>query len=131
FWVCSNSKPETRNSKLLHAVRLVTAQRKILSQGVTLPIVGQQNSPQIRMPIEDHSEQIICFPFVPISRAPDAGNRRHMSIVLVQYDFQPNPVARRNRKEMIVDFKARLLFRTAIEAAKIGQAVELETRRRL
>src|SRR5712692_1011166 len=76
------------NLKLLQAIRFVTAQRKVFSERVPLPIVRQENSTQVRMAVENNAEQIVCLSFVPIRGAPDTSHRRHVSIVFVQQHLQ-------------------------------------------
>src|SRR6266516_765228 len=69
------------------AVGLISAQRKIFAQRMTFPVIRQEYAAQIGMPVEDHAEQIIGLPLVPVCRAPNSGNARHVNIILVQHDF--------------------------------------------
>src|SRR2546423_743121 len=117
LWPCS----------LLQRIRLVTSQRKIFSQRMSLPIVRQKNAAQIRMIVENYSKQIVSLAFVPICPAPDAGNARHVRVILVQNNFQADAMELRSRKKVIVDFKARLFFRSAIKAAQIRKEIEFQT----
>ena len=63
---------------------------------MSLPIVGQENAAQVRMIIKNHSEQVVSFSFVPIGCAPDAGNTRHVRIILTQHYFQTHSVMLRS-----------------------------------
>src|SRR2546423_11109719 len=74
-------------ANLFQAVRLVTSQRKIFSQRMSLPIVRQKNAAQIGMIVENYSKQIVSLAFVPICRAPNAGHARHVRVILVQNNF--------------------------------------------
>src|SRR5207253_6255859 len=104
---------------LLQRIRLVTSQRKVLSQSMSLPVVGQEDAAQIWMIAEDHSKQIVGFAFVPIRGAPHARNARHVRVSFVKQHFQPDAVMLRCRKQMVVDFKTRLFFRSAIKSAEV------------
>src|SRR5688572_25289605 len=64
-------------SALLQAVRFITAQRKILAQRVSLPILRQQNAAQIRMPIKNDAKHVERLALVPVCRLPNAGDGRH------------------------------------------------------
>ena len=77
---------------------------------MALPIVGQKNSSQVRMAVEDDAEQIERFAFVPVGCAPDAGDGRHVRVVFVQQNFQTQAMMLRCRKQMIVDFETRIFF---------------------
>ena len=78
--------------ELVHAVWLVAAQRIILSQCVSVEIARQQNAAEIRMTIEDHSEQIECLALMPIGGLPKCRDGRDVRIVLAQKNFQPKSV---------------------------------------
>src|SRR5712691_2672586 len=83
-----NLRLETSNLKLLQRIRLIAAQRKILAQGVSLPIVRQKNPAQVRMSIKNYSKEIKRFALVPVGCAPHGGNGRNVRIVFVQHDLQ-------------------------------------------
>ena len=51
---------------------------------MSLPIVRQQNAAEIRMPIENHTEEIECLPLVPVRCSPNACDTRHVSVFLIQ-----------------------------------------------
>src|SRR5258708_3379818 len=95
---------------------------------MTLPVIRQKNAAQIRMTIKDHAEQIKSLSLVPIRGPPNATHGRNMDVVLAQYHFQTNPLIVGGREQMIVNFKPRFLFGTAIEATQIGEKVKLKTR---
>lgn len=98
---------------------------------MSLPVVGQEDAPQIGMIIEDDSEQIVSLSLVPIRSAPDTGYSGHMGVVFAKDDLQTNPMMPGGREQMIVNFETRLFFRPAIKATQISQEVELQTRRGL
>src|ERR1044072_428708 len=68
---------------LFQAIRLVTSQRKIFSQRISLPIVRQENATQIRVIIENHSKQIVSFALMPIRCSPDGGDTRCVRVVFI------------------------------------------------
>src|SRR4051812_15367370 len=43
----------------------------ILAQGKTFPVVRAQNSPQVRMSVEDNAEQVERLALMPIRRGPE------------------------------------------------------------
>src|SRR5436190_22913225 len=91
----------------LQAIRLIPSQRKIFSQRMPLPIVGQQDAAQIRMLVEDHTEQIVGLAFMPVGSAPDTGNAWHMWVFLVQKYLEPDAMKPGRGKQMIVELKER------------------------
>ena len=91
---------------------------------MALPVVRQQYATQVRMSVEDNTEEIVSFALMPVCRAPNAGNGRHVNVAFIQKDFQPEPVVLRGGEQMIVDFKARLLFNAAVSAANVGEEIE-------
>src|SRR5438876_4953688 len=117
---------ETLIANLSQAVRLISTQRKVLAQRMTFPIIRQKYAAQIRVPIEDHAEQIVCLALVPVCRTPNCRNGRHMNVVVVQYDFQPQSMMPGGGEEMIVNFKTRLFLRTSIDTAKIRKKIEFQ-----
>src|SRR5512139_1752109 len=58
----------------LDVVPVEPPDRVFLAQGVPLPLVGQENPPQVRMPLEGDSQQVEGLPLVPVGGAPDAGH---------------------------------------------------------
>src|SRR6185503_13633061 len=102
----TNDKWKTTNGKCsFQAVRFITAQRKVLAQRVSLPIVRQQNTTQIRMVVENDAKQIERLAFVPVRGLPDAGHGFEVSIFLVQQDFDSHAMVLRSREEVIVHFE--------------------------
>ena len=95
---------------------------------MSLPIVGQKYPPQVRMSVEDNSKQIESFAFVPICRAPNAGNCRHVRVVFVNNDLQPQAMMLCCRKQMVVHFESRLFFHTAVRTANIRKEIKLRVR---
>lgn len=91
---------------------------------MSLPVIRQQNASQIRMTVKNDSEQIERFAFVPIRRAPDSRNGRHVHVVLAQHNLQTNAMVFGGREKMVVDFEARIFFNAAIDATNISQKIE-------
>ena len=91
-----------------------------------LPIIRQKDAAQIRVIIENHSKQIVSLALVPIRGAPNAGYARHVRVVLVNQNFQTDAMKLRGREQMIVNFKARLFLRSAIETAQIRKEIKFQ-----
>src|SRR5439155_4654022 len=117
-----------RNPQSLQAIRLVPSQRKIFSQSVTLPVIRQKEAAQIRMSVEDYPKKIVRLALVPVRGAPNSGDGRHVYVVFVEQDLEPEPLITLRRKEVIVDFKTWVFFRPTIESAQVGEEIKLEAR---
>src|SRR5262245_61327219 len=91
---------------------------------MSLPVFRQQDSSQIRMSIEYHTKQIVRFPLVPVSSAPNTGNAVYMDIVFIQQHLQTPTMVFCRREQMIVDFEARLFFDPPIYATKVRQEIK-------
>src|ERR1700754_3768766 len=115
---------DTDKLRLLQTIWLVTSQRKILAQRVSLPIVRQQNAAQIRMSVEDDAKQIKRLALVPIRGAPHAGNGRHVRVFFTQHDLQTHAMMFCSGEEMIIDFETRVFFNAAIRATDVRQKIE-------
>ena len=113
------------------AIRLVSAERKILPQRMSLPIIRQQNSPEIRMAVKNHSEQVKRLAFVPIRGAPQTGDARYVNVVLVQHHFNSNAMIFSGREKVIIDFETRFLFNSAIRTANVCEEIKTSFRPRL
>jgi hypothetical protein len=68
-----------------HILRSVNV---VFAQWMTFPIRGEEDPPQIRVPIEDNPHEIECLPLVPIGSPPDRGNRRETRIIMGQANLQ-------------------------------------------
>ena len=77
-------------SDLLQAIGFVPTQREILTQRISLPIIGEQNATQIRMAVKDHAKEIKRVALVSIRGSQNTGDTRHVSVFLVQHDLQTN-----------------------------------------
>src|SRR5262245_23481777 len=51
-------------------------ERVLLAQWISLPLVGQEDSSQIGVPVELHAEQVEDFPLVPLGRVVDRRGRQ-------------------------------------------------------
>ena len=98
---------------------------------MALPIFRQQNASKIRVTIKDYAKQIIRLSFVPICRSPYTRNCQHVRIIFVQQNLETNSVMPGSREKVVIDFKARLFFYTAIRAAEIGQKIKTRVGPRL
>src|SRR6266850_1172626 len=83
---------QTKNQPLFQAIRFIPPQRKVLAQGMALPIIRQKNSSQIGMFVENNTEEIEGFALVPVRGPPNAGDRRYMNIIFVKHNLQTKPV---------------------------------------
>ena len=86
---------------------------------MALPVVRQKDAAQIRMTVKDHTEQIVSLSLVPIGRPPNSRDCLDMNLVFAEHYLETNSMMLCGREQMIVDFKPRLFFRTAIKAAKV------------
>src|SRR6185436_7405677 len=87
---CSKTKVQRPKTSSFQAIRLITSQRKIFPERVSLPVIRQEDASQIRMPVENHTKQIKRLTFVPIRRSPHTSDARNMSVLLVQQHLQAN-----------------------------------------
>ena len=112
---------------LCQAVRLITSQRKIFSQRMPLPVIRQEYAAQIRMAVENYSKQIVGFALVPVCCPPDRGHGRYVRIFFIQQNLQTQAVMLCRRKQVIIHFQARFLFRSTIKPAQISEKIEFVT----
>src|ERR1700738_341243 len=96
----------------------------ISAQRMPLPIIGQQNPPQIRMSRKAHAKKIEYFPLQPIGSRPNRYQRIHDRVISWNAGAQTQPLAARNGNEMILQFKSRL-DRVTIHAGGVGKQIEL------
>src|SRR5882672_6380035 len=52
----------------------------VLAQRVTLPILTEEDPPQVGMAVEHHAEQVEALALVPVGAAIEAGQRRAMDL---------------------------------------------------
>ena len=89
-----------------------------------LPIFRKQDAPQVGMSVENHSEQVVSFAFVPVGCPPHTRDCGNAWIVFGQLNFQPQPVKLRGREQVIVHFEPRLFFYATVSATNISQKIE-------
>src|SRR5262245_8763422 len=53
--------------------RMRRVHRIVLAQGVPLPVLGQQDAAEVRMPVEDHAQQVVALALHPVGAAIDGG----------------------------------------------------------
>src|SRR6266545_30399 len=75
------------------------------------------------MAVEKDTKQIECLSFVPVCSAPDTSHGRHMRVVLVQQNFQPQPMMFCGGKQMIIYFEAWFFLRSTIRAAQVCKEI--------
>jgi hypothetical protein len=56
-------------------VRARTFQRVVFPQRVAFPTLRQEYPPQVRMPVEGNTEEVIAFALMPIDSCPYRQNR--------------------------------------------------------
>jgi hypothetical protein len=54
---------------------------------MSLPIIRQQDAAQVRVLVEDHSEQVVSLSFMPVRGAPDARDARYVQVVFIEQYF--------------------------------------------
>src|SRR5918992_3452602 len=47
----------------------------ILAERMTLPIIGEEDPSQVRMPLEPNAEEVVRLSLVPVGCAPEQGHR--------------------------------------------------------
>ena len=102
--------------------------REALAQRVSLPVVGHQQPPQIRMAFEPQSEHVVNFTFVPGCRGPDVGDTVNLrSLAALQGRFDPQPLGRFERQQAVNHRKVRIFCAVAagrfVYGRKIVQAL--------
>src|SRR4030065_2689406 len=53
---------------------LIAAQRVVLTERVSLPVRGEVDPPEVRMPLEDYAEHVVGLPLRPIGARPYGGH---------------------------------------------------------
>ena len=92
-----------------------------LPQRVSLPVVGHDQSAQVRMALEAYPEQVEHFPFIPVGGRPDVGDGIGNGIFSGQAHFQAQSSGRLKRKKMINEGKVRIdLLRQAMEGTRFA-----------
>jgi hypothetical protein len=92
---------------------------------MAFPIFGEQNTPQIGMPVEANAEQVEDFPLEPVRAEPNRHKGIHDGILASQPDLQAHPVASGDGHQEVVQLEPRL-NRVAVQASGVGQQVELQ-----
>src|SRR5437868_2391646 len=98
--------------------------RILLTQGVPRPILGQQNSAQIGMAAELHSEHIEDLALHPVGADPDVRYRRALVAIRERYFYPDSPVIGNRIKEQ---HNLKLLTGSLrpVSGGQIGAHVEL------
>src|SRR5690554_2774652 len=73
----SSAEPSVR---YLHAV-VVVRDRVVLAQRISLPVVRQKDTTEIRMTVEADAVHVVPFTLVPVGRAPDLCHRGNMRVL--------------------------------------------------
>src|SRR6185295_5088363 len=91
---------------------------------MSLPVLRQQDTSQIWMPIKNHPKQIIRLTLVPISCSPNAGDTIYVDVVLIQQYLQAPAVILCRREQVIVHLEPRFFLSAAIGTTKIRQEIK-------
>src|SRR5215213_190605 len=81
--------------------------RVVLAQRIALPVLGHQQAPRVRMPLELDAEQVPHFALEPVGRRPYAAHRRNPRRVGLEPHFHPHPAAMLDRDECVDQFEPR------------------------
>ena len=98
---------------------------------MAFPFVRQKDATQVRVAVEDHSEEIKGLALVPVGCAPDARHSLNVRVVIVQENFQSQAMILRRLEQMVINLEARLFFGAAISAAKVCEEIEFKSGRGL
>ena len=124
-WVlgCWGPRLRLRVSALMTSARAL--QGKVLSQGVPLEVLRQQDPSEIGVVAEPDAEQIEALPLVPVGRLPDGHDGVDDRVLSPEGDLDPETVAVPQRKE-VVDHQEAGARGVPVNAAQIGQEIEGE-----
>src|SRR5258708_29202089 len=95
-------------------LRLFIAQRIILAEGISFPILRHQDSTRIGMPDKLDAEHIQRFPFAPVCNGEDLCGRRQFWVVPTDPDPQLDREILRKGGELVDDMEAWFLLRPII-----------------
>src|SRR5436309_15975824 len=113
-------------SAKLQVVPIVPLGGVFLSQRMSLPLVGEQNAPQVRVPFEGNPQKIEGLPLMPVGSAPDLGNAG-CRLQIRDPNLQVDAMAMRDGEEVVTHLEA-LLPVGVVHPAQIGQVIHPEGR---
>ena len=85
----------------LERIHLRGPRRMFLAQWVAFPQRRRENSPQVRMIIEDDAKHVERFAFVPVRALPDGGKTRQSIVGVTERDFDSNILVSLERHQVI------------------------------
>src|SRR3989442_13267781 len=93
----------------------------VLPQRVALPVLAEEDAPQVRVPVEDQPEQVVALALVPVRTAVEAGERRTMDPAGAE------PALRRHGETRVEILDAAEHFEPLLLPVRGRQPVEVET----
>jgi hypothetical protein len=98
----------------------LAADRIVLPQRVTLPVVVHEDPPVVRMVLDRDAHQVPRFPLVPVGGWPNADDRRHaLAVIEPDLDAENASVAAAQREQVVVHREAlRLRLRQPLVALR-------------
>src|SRR5207248_2905839 len=100
-------------------------------QGITLPVVGQHDALQIRMPLELDAEQIKHFAFVPVGCWNHGGQTRRRAVSSRLYAYPFTPLHRIEQVHQLeATLPAEVVNRRQVYEARVAQLASNPIQRR-
>ncbi len=94
----------------------------VLAQRVAAERLVGEDAPQVRMALEGEAEHVERLALEPVGRLPDAGQAGQPGVVLGHRHLEPQPLAARQRVEVVDRLEALLALRV-VDAAEVEQQV--------
>src|SRR6185503_11530641 len=92
-----------------------------LQQRMSLPVLGKENPPQVRMALEADTEHVVALALHPVGAAPDGGEGR------ARGDAGPEPGTESEREGRVEVFHARQHLEALVLPVHRGGEVEVDT----
>jgi hypothetical protein len=90
------------------------------------PIVGQKDSPHVRVPDESYAQHVVDLTFQPIGCFPHALHRRHGGLAAIGLDLEHELVPVLQRKQVIHDLDQ--VARRPVDAGDVLAIVKIQPR---
>jgi hypothetical protein len=93
------------------------------------PIVGQKDSPHVRVSDESYAQHVVDLAFQPVGRLPHALDRGHGGLAAIGLDLEHDLVPVLQREQVIHDLDE--VARRPVDAGDVLAIVEIQSRRAL
>src|SRR5258706_8746092 len=75
----------------------------VFAQRVPLPVVRQEQAPEVGVPLEKNAEKVVALALLPIGNRPHVDERRDGRILAGQERLHHQPMAKRMAVEVVYD----------------------------